>query len=80
MVGAGDGLEDEKGWLSQVLIDTVNEIASISDFRPPLQKLYCNLVRRLMLLTPMFEEIKESKQAVPVETMNGLMALGDALN
>ncbi|CAM8967371.1 unnamed protein product [Rhodiola kirilowii] len=73
-------MEDEKGWLAQALIDTVNEIAAISDFRPTVKKQYCNLARRLMLLRPMFEEIKESKDVVPEESMNALMALRDALN
>ncbi|CAM8879098.1 unnamed protein product [Rhodiola kirilowii] len=73
-------MEDEKGWLAQALIDTVNEIAAISDFRPTVKKQYCNLARRLMLLTPMFEEIKESKDGVPEESINALMALRDALN
>ncbi|CAM8964427.1 unnamed protein product [Rhodiola kirilowii] len=73
-------MEDEKGWLAQALIDTVNEIAAISDFRPTVKKQYCNLARRLMLLTPMFEDIKESKDVVPKESMNALTALRDALN
>ncbi|CAM8958503.1 unnamed protein product [Rhodiola kirilowii] len=73
-------MEDEKGWLAQALIDTVNEIAAISDFRPPVKKPYCNLARRLKLLTPMFEEIKDSKDAVPEESMNALMALRDAMD
>ncbi|KAL9680189.1 hypothetical protein QQ045_018067 [Rhodiola kirilowii] len=73
-------MEDEKGWLAQALIDTVNEIAAISDFRPPVKKQYCNLARRLKLLTPMFEEIKDSKDAVPEESMNALMALRDAMD
>lgn len=61
------------------LIDTVNEIAAISDYRCAVKKQYCNLARRLKLLTPMFEEIKESKEAIPEETVRGLVSLKEAL-
>ncbi|KAJ0021003.1 hypothetical protein Pint_32356 [Pistacia integerrima] len=72
-------MEEEKGMLVQSLIDTVNEIASISDYRGTVKKQYCNLARRLKLLTPMFEEIKESKEAIPEETPKALVSLKEAL-
>ncbi|KAH7526427.1 hypothetical protein JRO89_XSUnG0056400 [Xanthoceras sorbifolium] len=72
-------MEDEKIMLVQSLIETVNQVASISDYRCPVKKQYCNLARRLKLLTPMFEEIKESKQALPEETVKALASLKEAL-
>lgn len=72
-------MEDEKGVLVQSLIDTVNEISTISDYRCTVKKQYCNLARRLKLLTPMFEEIKESKEAIPEETGKALVSLKEAL-
>ncbi|KAH9701212.1 U-box domain-containing protein 13 [Citrus sinensis] len=72
-------MEDEKGVLVQSLIDTVNEISTISDYRGTVKKQYCNLARRLKLLTPMFEEIKESKEAIPEETAKALVSLKEAL-
>ncbi|GAY38113.1 hypothetical protein CUMW_034240 [Citrus unshiu] len=72
-------MEDEKGVLVQSLIDTVNEISTISDYRGTVKKQYCNLARRLKLLTPMFEEIKESKEAIPEETSKALVSLKEAL-
>lgn len=72
-------MEDEKGVLVQSLIDTVNEISTISDYRGTVKKQYCNLARRLKLLTPMFEEIKESKEAIPEETAKALFSLKEAL-
>lgn len=72
-------MEDEKGALLQSLIDTVNEISTISDYRGTVKKQYCNLARRLKLLTPMFEEIKESKEAIPEETAKALISLKEAL-
>lgn len=72
-------MEDEKGVLVQSLIDTVNEVSTISDYRGTVKKQYCNLARRLKLLTPMFEEIKESKEAIPEETAKALVSLKEAL-
>ncbi|XP_010253199.1 PREDICTED: U-box domain-containing protein 13-like [Nelumbo nucifera] len=72
-------MEDEKGTLVQKLIDIVNEISAISDYRWAIKKQYCNLARRLKLLTPMFEEIKESKDPIPDENVKALISLKEAL-
>ncbi|CAI0474887.1 unnamed protein product [Linum tenue] len=71
--------EEAPRLLVQSLIDMVNEIASISDYRCSVKKQYCNLARRLKLLTPMFEEIRESKEAIPEETLDSLASLQVAL-
>lgn len=73
-------MEDEKGAVVQSLIATVSEIASISDYRSMVKKQYCNLARRLKLLTPMFEEIRESKEPIPQDTMKALISLKEALD
>jgi hypothetical protein len=73
-------MEEEKGALAQSLIDIVNEIASISDYRWTVKRPYCNLARRLKLLTPMFEEIRDSKEAVPKETVRALVSMKEALD
>lgn len=73
-------MEEEKGALAQSLIDIVNEIASISDYRCTVKRQYCNLARRLKLLTPMFEEIRDSKEAVPEETVRALVSMKEALD
>ncbi|KAE8039039.1 hypothetical protein FH972_011487 [Carpinus fangiana] len=72
-------MEEEKRALAQSLVDIVNEIASISDYRCTVKKQYCNLARRLKLLTPMFEEIRDSKEAVPEETVRALVSMKEAL-
>ncbi|XVE79592.1 hypothetical protein DITRI_Ditri14bG0071100 [Diplodiscus trichospermus] len=72
-------MEEEKGALVQSLIDDVNKIASIGDYRCSMKKEYCNLARRLKLLTPMFEEIRESKEQIPEETVKALVSLREAL-
>ncbi|KAG4974027.1 hypothetical protein AAZX31_11G136500 [Glycine max] len=62
------------------VIELVNEIASISEYRPPVKKQYCNLARRLKLLIPMFEEIRDmNKDALPEDTSNAVLAFKEAL-
>ncbi|KAF8396779.1 hypothetical protein HHK36_018411 [Tetracentron sinense] len=72
-------MEEDTGVLAQKLIDIVNEISGISDYRFAIKKQYCNLARRLKLLTPMFEEFKESKEPIPEETVKALILLKEAL-
>ncbi|KAK4777709.1 hypothetical protein SAY87_017896 [Trapa incisa] len=72
-------MEDGRATLAQSLIDTVNEIASMSGYRTPVKKHYCNLARRVKLLTPLFEEIKEVKEPLPEETTTILLSLREAI-
>ncbi|EXC10629.1 U-box domain-containing protein 13 [Morus notabilis] len=71
--------EEKSGDLVQSLIELVGEIASISEYKCTVKKQYCNLARRLKLLTPMFEEIRDSKEALPQETVKALASFRDAL-
>ncbi|KAI3937899.1 hypothetical protein MKX01_027826 [Papaver californicum] len=72
-------MEEDKGILAQKLIDVVNEISAITDYRCAIKKQYCNLSRRLKLLIPMFEELKETKEAVSLEVIKSLFSLQQAL-
>ncbi|KAF8053514.1 hypothetical protein N665_1408s0006 [Sinapis alba] len=72
-------MEEEKGAVAQSLIDVVNEIASVSDYRTTVKKLCSNLARRLKLLVPMFEEIKESNDPISEDTLGTLVSLKEAL-
>ncbi|TKY67344.1 U-box domain-containing protein 13 [Spatholobus suberectus] len=69
-------MEDES---ASMVIELVNEIASISDYRPTVKKQYCNLARRLKLLIPMFEEIRDMKEAIPEDTSKAVLAFKEAL-
>ncbi|CAH9109143.1 unnamed protein product [Cuscuta epithymum] len=73
-------MEEEKVAITRKLIEVVNEIAAISDFRSVVKKQYFTLARRLKLLTPMFEEIRDSKEAVPEASLNALVSLKAALD
>ncbi|XP_010252135.1 PREDICTED: U-box domain-containing protein 13-like isoform X1 [Nelumbo nucifera] len=72
-------MEEENRTLNQKLIDVVNEISAISDYRWAIKKQYCNLARRLKLLIPMFEEFKESKDPITEDNVKALISLKEAL-
>lgn len=72
-------MEKDKGAPVQELIDKVSKISSISDYRCTIKKEYCNLARRLNLLIPMFEEIRDSKEPIPAESLKALVSLKEAL-
>lgn len=72
-------MEDDQAALSQKLIDVVAEISEISDYRSPVKKQYTNLARRLKLLSPMFEEIRDSKDPLPHDCIKALAWLLRAL-
>ncbi|KAM7280489.1 hypothetical protein ACFE04_007623 [Oxalis oulophora] len=72
-------MEEERGPLLESLIETVNDISCFSDYRCTVKKQFCNLARRLKLLTPLFEEIKEIKDPIPTQSMKALVALKQAL-
>lgn len=72
-------MEEEKGELLQSLIELVGEISVISDYKCTVKKQYCNLARRLKLLTPMFEEIRDTKEPLPERTLKALVSFRDAL-
>lgn len=73
-------MEEDKTALVQSLIEMVNEIATISDYRCAVKKQYCNLARRLKLLIPMFEEIRDMKEELlPENTVKALISFREAL-
>lgn len=71
--------EENNGGSFRSLIDLVNGVASISDYRYAVRKQYYNLARRLKLLIPMFEEMRDMKQALPDDTARALVSLKEAL-
>ncbi|KAL0897405.1 hypothetical protein Bca101_081366 [Brassica carinata] len=66
--------------LAKSLIESVKEIASISDHRPPMKKHSAHLSRRLKLLLPMLEEIRDCRNSLPEEQMvEALLSLKESL-
>ncbi|KAL8116067.1 U-box domain-containing protein 13-like [Apium graveolens] len=61
------------------MIELVSKIAEISDYRSSVKKQYCNLARRLKLLTPMFEEIRDSEEKINRASVDELSKLKEAM-
>ncbi|WOL16502.1 protein spotted leaf 11-like [Canna indica] len=62
------------------LAKAVEEVAAISDYRNAYKKHFCNLSRRVKLLGPMFEELRDSKEPIPEKAVRSLAALGRAID
>ncbi|MCL7044304.1 hypothetical protein MKW94_024457 [Papaver nudicaule] len=58
----------ETGVLVHKLIDTINQISKISDYRFVVKKQYTSLARKLKLLLPLFEEIKDIVDQINVDS------------
>lgn len=72
---AGDDKSDVVGELMGV----IESVGSYSGFRKPQRKECFNLVRRLKLLVPLLEEVKEIDSLVSAKALNGLANLKKAL-
>lgn len=72
--------DEEKSQLVNRIISSVEEISSICDYRIPYKKQLCNLARRIKLLVPMFEEIKDGKDGISDEAIDILVPLKAALD
>ncbi|XP_064966274.1 protein spotted leaf 11-like [Musa acuminata AAA Group] len=73
--------EEVKGAAAVVesLLRAVEEIAAISYHRNAYKKQFCNLSRRVRLLAPMFEELRESKKPISEKAVTTLASLGQAI-
>ena len=71
--------EGGKTGLISKLIDIVNELSAISDYRCTVRKPFFNLARRLKLLSPLFEEIRDIKDSLPDDCYRSLFSLMEAL-
>ncbi|XP_041990935.1 U-box domain-containing protein 13-like [Salvia splendens] len=71
--------DEDKAALSRKLIDLVADISAIPDYRISVKRQYTNLARRLKLLIPMFEEIRDTRVPLPEDSIRALAALVTAL-
>ncbi|TQD96667.1 hypothetical protein C1H46_017742 [Malus baccata] len=65
--------------LSQ-LAESVKAISELPECRNAFRKMYGNFVRRVKLLSPLFEELRDSDKAMGEEEVVALESLGEALN
>eukprot|EP00249_Psilotum_nudum_P015817 c25532_g2_i2 orf=262-2265(+) len=76
--GSRDG-ESGTHPLIQSLIDLVNEIGAIGEYRKVIRKECANLTRRVMLMVPLLEELKEFRQQFPQKALACFSSLERAL-
>ncbi|KAL2533913.1 U-box domain-containing protein 14 [Abeliophyllum distichum] len=66
--------------LSQIS-DSVNAISGLPECRTVAKKMYCNLVRRVKLLSPLFEELRDGEEEeLGSDIVKGLDSLRIALD
>ena len=72
----------EEGDLLSQLVDLVKVISGLPDCRNASRKMYGNLMRRIKLLSPLFEELKdgEKQQKLDEGDLKGFNGLIIALN
>eukprot|EP00249_Psilotum_nudum_P009392 c21905_g2_i2 orf=407-1042(+) len=63
----------------QSLIDSVNEIAVIGEYRRVIKKEGANLTRRVKLLAPLFEELKECRRSFSEKALTCISSVNRGL-
>lgn len=69
----------QEALLSQ-LSESIRTISTLPECRTVAKKIYCNLVRRIKLLSPLFEELKDSEEELQDDVVRGLELLRIALS
>lgn len=72
--------EDPRISVLSRLAESVKTISELPECRNAFRKIYGNFVRRVKLLSPLFEELRDSDKALGVEEVIALESLGEALN
>ncbi|KAG5237763.1 armadillo/beta-catenin repeat family protein [Salix suchowensis] len=72
--------EDPNSELMTRLVDSVKEISTLPECRNVSKKMHDNLVRRIKLLSPLFEELKDNNEKLSEEETKGFEVLRTALD
>lgn len=72
--------DQEGGDLVSQLVELVRKFSGLPECRNAVRDMYGNLVRRVKLLSPLFEELKDSGEQLDDDDVEGLQSLDIALN
>lgn len=72
--------EDSKSKMMGRLIDSVKEICGLPECKNVCKKMHGNLIRRIKLLSPLFEELKDSNEDLGEEAVKGFELLRISLD
>ncbi|KAK3022263.1 hypothetical protein RJ639_045857 [Escallonia herrerae] len=73
-------MDNPSNVLVSLLAEAIRDISGLPECRNAARKLYSNLARRVKLLSPLFEELKDSDEELGDEVVGGLQLLIIALN
>lgn len=72
--------EDPNGFVVSRLVDSVKDVSGLPECRTISKKMYSNLVRRIKLLSPLFEELKDSDEELGEDVLRAFEPLRVALD
>jgi hypothetical protein len=72
--------EDPEDSVLSRLVESVRAISELPECRNVCRKMYGNLVRRVKLLSPLFEELRDSQEELGEEEVKALESLRLALD
>lgn len=73
-------MDDSKDALASQLSMAIRDISGYPECRNSSKKMYNNLVRRVKLLSPLFEELKDSQEELDDEEIRGFESVKIALD
>ena len=74
------GSESSKGVVMSRLVECIKEISGLPESQNLCKKVYGNLVRRVKLLSPLFEELKDGDESLSDEQLQSFESLFVALD
>ncbi|KAI9157003.1 hypothetical protein LWI28_015363 [Acer negundo] len=74
------GLANQEPELLSGLVESVKEISGLAECKNVFKKMHGNLVRRIKLLSPLFEELRDSEEEITQQHIKGFEMLRIALD
>lgn len=72
--------DDPRNSVLSQLVESVKAISELPECRNMFRKMYGNFVRRVKLLSPLFEELRDSDKELGDEEVEAFESLGEALH